>query len=178
MCENDTKRERERFKRGGEIQERDSIARTASYHRNVSELSGSCLYRYIYIYIYIYIFKASPLPPAPLDAGNCWLVDCGTGSLFYIQLSFWRPWGSIFGTLGNTLVIQGSRGTPNGHIGVQVFIFIDFRVPFGGLLGPTLETCLWFFDDFGCLNGRRFQGPCFWWSRDGNDARMQWLYVL
>ena len=21
-------------------------------------------------------FKASPLPPAPLDAGDCWLVDC------------------------------------------------------------------------------------------------------
>ena len=40
MRENDTER-------GREIQERDSIARTASYHRNVSELSGSCTHRYI-----------------------------------------------------------------------------------------------------------------------------------
>ena len=55
MRENDTERERE-------IQERDSIARTASYHRNVSELSGSCSYRYIYIYIYIY-------------SGKLWLVQ-------------------------------------------------------------------------------------------------------
>ena len=39
------------------------------------------------------------------------------------------------GNLGTTLVIQGSRGTPNGHIGVQVFIFIDFRMPLGSLLG-------------------------------------------
>ena len=40
------------------------------------------------------------------------------------------------GTLGTTLVIQGSRGTPNGYIGVQVFICIDFRMPLGSLLGP------------------------------------------
>ena len=26
---------------------------------------------------------------------------------------------------------QGSRGTPNGHIGVQLFIFLDFRIPLG-----------------------------------------------
>ena len=49
----------------------------------------------------------------------------------------------MLGTLGTTLVIQGSRGTPNGHIGVQVSIFIDFRMHLGSLLGPTLDT---FFD--------------------------------
>ena len=38
------------------------------------------------------------------------------------------------------LVVQGARGTPNGHLEVQLVIFIDFRVHFGGLLGPTLET--------------------------------------
>ena len=51
----------------------------------------------------------------------------------------------MLGTLGTTLVIQGSRGTPNGHIGVQVSIFIDFRMHLGSLLGPTLDT---FFDFF------------------------------
>ena len=49
----------------------------------------------------------------------------------------------MLGTLGTTLVIHWSRGTPNGHIGVQEFIFIDFRMHLGSLLGPTLET---FFD--------------------------------
>ena len=39
------------------------------------------------------------------------------------------------------LVIQGFGGTPYGVIGVQVFIFIDFRVPLGSLPGSTLETC-------------------------------------
>ena len=34
------------------------------------------------------------------------------------------------------LVIQGFRGTPNGVIGVQVFTFIDFRVPLGASRGP------------------------------------------
>ena len=33
-------------------------------------------------------------------------------------------------------MIHGCRGTPNGHIGVQVFIFVDFRMPLGSLLGP------------------------------------------
>ena len=33
------------------------------------------------------------------------------------------------------MLIQGSSGTPNGHIGVQVFIFIKFRVPVGSPLG-------------------------------------------
>ena len=53
------------------------------------------------------------------------------------------------GTLGTTLVIQGSRGTPNGHIGVQVFIFIDFRMPLGSLPGSTLEK----FCDFSLIWG-------------------------
>ena len=40
--------------------------------------------------------------------------------------------------LDSILVILGSRGTPNGHTEAQMSIFIDFRVDFGSLLGPTL----------------------------------------
>ena len=61
------------------------------------------------------------------------------------------------GTLGTTLVIQGSRGTPNGHIGVQESIFIDFRVQLGRLLGDILETFLRFFYDLGAKVGDSFQ---------------------
>ena len=50
----------------------------------------------------------------------------------------------VIGTLGTTLVIQGSRGTPNGHIGVKQSIFIGFRVHLGSLLGVILETFLRF----------------------------------
>ena len=61
------------------------------------------------------------------------------------------------GTLGTTLVIQGSRGTPNGHIGVQESIFIDFRIHLGGLLGVILETFLRFVYDLGAKVGDSFQ---------------------
>ena len=33
------------------------------------------------------------------------------------------------------LMILGSRGTPNGHLGVQISVFIDFRMDLGSLLG-------------------------------------------
>ena len=45
-----------------------------------------------------------------------------------------------FGYLGIIFVIMGSRGAPNGHTEGQMLIFIDFRVHFGSLLGPTLVT--------------------------------------
>ena len=45
------------------------------------------------------------------------------------------------------LVMLGFRGTPNGVTGVQVFIFIDFRVTLGSLPGSTLET----FSDFSVI---------------------------
>ena len=61
------------------------------------------------------------------------------------------------GTLGTTLVIQGSRGTPNGHIGVQESIFIDFRIHLGGFLGVILETFLIFVYDLGAKVGDSFQ---------------------
>ena len=61
------------------------------------------------------------------------------------------------GTLGTTLVIQGSRGTPNGHIGVRESIFIDFRVQLGRLLGDILETFLRFVYDLGAKVGDSFQ---------------------
>ena len=46
----------------------------------------------------------------------------------------------ILGTWGIIFVIMGSRGAPNGHIEGQMSIFIDFRIHFGSLLGPTLCT--------------------------------------
>ena len=61
------------------------------------------------------------------------------------------------GTLGTTLVIQGSRGTPNGHIGVQESIFIDFRIQLGRLLGDILETFLRFVYDLGAKVVDSFQ---------------------
>ena len=45
------------------------------------------------------------------------------------------------------LVIQGSTGTPNRHLEVQVSIFIDFLMDFGSLLGPTLRC----FGDFSVI---------------------------
>jgi hypothetical protein len=83
--------------------------------------------------------------------------NCHFGDL---EAPFWVPWVTI-------LVIQGSTGTPNRHIGVQVSIFIDFRVILGVSWNPFWGTFLWFVCDLGCQSGT---GPCFWWSRDGNDA--------
>ena len=37
------------------------------------------------------------------------------------------------------LVIQGSTGTPNRHLEVQVSIFIDLEVYLGSPLGPTFR---------------------------------------
>ena len=54
-------------------------------------------------------------------------------------------------------MIQGSRGTPNGHIGVKESIFIDFRVHLGSLLGVILETFLRFVYDLGAKVGDSFQ---------------------
>ena len=53
-------------------------------------------------------------------------------------------------------MIQGSIGTPNGHIGVQESIFIDFRVQLGSLLGDILETFSRFFYDLGAKVGDSF----------------------
>ena len=66
------------------------------------------------------------------------------GVYLYLRLSFWRPSGCFLGAWGTILVIMGSRGTPNGHTEGQMSIFIDFRVHFGSLLGPTLGTIGWF----------------------------------
>ena len=60
-------------------------------------------------------------------------------------------------TLRTALVIQGSRGTPNGHIGVQECIFIDFRLHLGSILGDILETFLRFVYDLGAKVGDSFQ---------------------
>ena len=58
-------------------------------------------------------------------------------------------------------MIQGSRGTPNRHIGVQEFIFIDFRVHLGSLFGVILETFLRFVYDLGAKVGDSFQAHVF-----------------
>ena len=65
-------------------------------------------------------------------------------------------------------MIQGSRGTPNGHIGVQESIFIDFRVHLGSLLGDILETFLRFVYDLGAKVGDSFQVHGF----DGLEVEM------
>jgi hypothetical protein len=46
------------------------------------------------------------------------------------------------GTRDSILVILGYRGTPKGHTEAHMYIFIDFRVDLGSLLGPTLGTIL------------------------------------
>ena len=46
------------------------------------------------------------------------------------------------GPLGTILVILGPKGAPKRHTEAQMSIFIDFRVDFGSLLGPTLGTIL------------------------------------
>ena len=55
------------------------------------------------------------------------------------------------------LVIQGSTGTPNRHLEVQLLIFIDFRLHFGSLLGPTLGTFCYFSMFLGAEVGGSFQ---------------------
>ena len=122
--------------------------------------------------------RASTPAAGPCQQATADWLTAEMGRFLYPKLSFWRPRGSILVSWGTIVVIQGSTGTPNRHLEVQVSIFSDFRMHFGGLLGLTLETFLWFFSDLGCQSGKQFLGPCFWWSRDGNDARMQWLYVL
>ena len=59
------------------------------------------------------------------------------------------------------LVIQGSTGTPNRHLEVQLLIFIDFRVHFGSLLGSTLGTFCDFFMIVGAKVGDSFQVHAF-----------------
>ena len=75
------------------------------------------------------------------------------------------------------LVVQGARGTPNRHLEVQVFIFIDFRVHFGSLLGPTLDTFCDFSMILGAKVGDSFQVSFFddlWMEM----TRMLGLYVF
>ena len=74
------------------------------------------------------------------------------------------------------LLIQGSTGTPNRHLEVQLSIFIDFRIHFGGLLGPTLAPFCCFSVILDTKMGDSLQVHVF--GDPGNDARMQWLYVL
>ena len=49
-----------------------------------------------------------------------------------------------------------------------------FWEPLGTNFGSNFDILC----DLRLQNGRQFPGPWFWWSRDGNDAWMRWLYVL
>ena len=61
------------------------------------------------------------------------------------------------GTLSDYLVIQGSTGSPNRHLEVQVSILIGFRMHFGSLLGATLETFFVILSDLGAQVRDSFQ---------------------
>ena len=54
-------------------------------------------------------------------------------------------------------MIQGSKGSPNRHLEVQVCIFIDFRVHLGSLLGVIFGGFLRFVYDLGARLGDSFQ---------------------
>ena len=74
--------------------------------------------RYIFIYIYL---KASPLPPAPLDAGR--LLDCWTGfsvssilTFQCIRNSSWDDFSILWGvSLGTWRLLSGVRDELFGH---------------------------------------------------------------
>ena len=55
------------------------------------------------------------------------------------------------GTWDTILVIQGSKGSPNRHLEVQVCIFIDFRV----ILGVSWDPLWAPFCDFSVILGAR-----------------------
>ena len=78
------------------------------------------------------------------------------------------------GTWDTILVILGSRGTPNGHIEDQMSVFIGFRVHFGRLLEPSLETFLRFSVILNAKMGHSFQVHVF----SDLDANTQCLGVL
>ena len=115
------------------------MARVPGYDQNPFKM---CYFQHL---------KASPLPPAPCQQATAdwWTVEMG--HFLYRKLSFWRPRDSILVSLVTFLVIQRSTGTPNRHLEVQLFIFIDFWVHYGSLLRPTLST----FCDFPMILGAK-----------------------
>ena len=68
--------------------------------------------------------------------------------------------------------------TDNRHLEGQLFIFGDCRLHCRRLVGPTLGIFCDFFMIVGAKVGDSFQVHVFGDPRHGNDARMQWLYVL
>ena len=67
--------------------------------------------------------------------------NCHFGDL---EAPFWVPWVTI-------LVIQGSTGTPNRHLEVQVSIFIDLRIIWGLSWDPPWAP----FCDFSVILGAK-----------------------
>ena len=123
--------------------------------------------------------KASPLPPAPLDAGR--LLDCWTeskGVLLLPKPAIFDTSELLFESLGHHFGDPGvQRDTQWTHWGPDVR-FYRFFFEFGEPLGTNFGHIFLIFCDLGWQKGKQFPGPWFWWPRDGNYARMQWLNVL
>ena len=60
-------------------------------------------------------------------AGLAGLGECWMGSFWVPKPLIWEAWGLHLGTLGGHLGDpDGARGHPTGHMGVHIWIFIDF----------------------------------------------------
>ena len=128
------------------------------------------------VFVGVWICFGVPCRRPPCQQATCWLVSCWSMSFCIpncfgdLEAPFWLPWVTI-------LVIQGSTVTPSRHLEVQASIVIDFNViweytgtQFGHL--SVIFVVIW-----DATMGGSFQVRV-WWSRDGNEARMQCLCVL
>ena len=87
------------------------------------------------------ILRLRPCRRPPLSRQLAELNGCLLKWLtFYSQNCYLETLRLHFGSLSDFLVIQGSTGTPNRHLEVQLSIFSDFWMHFGSLLGPTVGT--------------------------------------
>ena len=113
-----------------------------------------------------------------LDAERCWIADCWNVSLLIPKTAIFNTFRIYFKCLGHHFHNHGAqRDSQWTHWGPDVN-FYRFLVAYWEPPGTHFGYNCVIFYDLGCQNGRQFPGPSFWWSRDGNDARMQRLYVL
>jgi len=124
------------------------------------------LYRFVALYL-----EASPLPLAScqltgwllnllLFIPKTFILETSRFHFGYPEWPFWwsrGPWGHPTGRSRCPLLslLGPFEGSPGTHFGHMFVIVLWFWVP----------------------NGRQFPDPCFWWSSEGNDARMRCLYV-
>ena len=73
------------------------------------------------------------------------------------KLIFWRPRGSILGTLGHHFGDPGVQAVTQQALGGPGVHFYRFYGHLGSLLGPTLATILWFSVIWGGKMGDSFQ---------------------